>query len=164
VRVNAGAVRAPRRRRPRGAGAAPVTSTGDGRAAERALFDRVFSVLGTVAEQAAGQPTWRVKPALRRAWRDVFDAELGEPTLTWVAQAIQDRQRALIRWRTPEAGDGVLSIPRHATGDHSRHPPSGTGFPGEWRHADVKLPATTQTLLPELLHSVLSAWGSRRGG
>jgi hypothetical protein len=180
----------PKRWATRGAGggltrsAGQSSRAGEGRSAEFALFDRVFSVLGPVAERAAGQPTWLVKPALRRAWREVFDADLGEPTLTWVAQAIQDRQPAAIGWRTPAAArreppgrpnGSPAGAPRAA------EPPPGTGVsthtrsrrvrstdrraatnvPGEWRYSDLELPATGRALarVPELLGTLLAAWG-----
>jgi hypothetical protein len=174
----------------RGAGRGPTRlavegrPADEGRSAELALFDRVFSVLGPVAERAAGQPTWLVKPALRRAWREVFDADLGEPTLTWVAQAIQDRQPAAIGWRTPAALDGGSRARPKGSASGARRasePVPGTGvstdtrptpvrstprwtipsFPGEWRYSDLELPATGRAVarVPELLGTMLAAWG-----
>jgi hypothetical protein len=125
------------------------------------LFRRVLSVLGPVADRTAGLPTWRVKPALRQAWREVFDADLGEPTLTWVAQAIQDRQPAAIGWHDPDGPPGHPATTARSWRPVGVTRRSGARFPGEWRQADLELPATAGTVdrLPELLRTLLAAWG-----
>jgi hypothetical protein len=132
----------------------------------------MLSVFGPVADQAAGLPTWRVKPALRRAWREVFDADLGEPTLTWVAQAIQDRQPAAIGWRAARSPRGRPSgsparphlpegLSRPDMRDEHAARRANVAFPGEWRRADLELPADVRVLarVPDLLRALLTTWG-----
>ena len=116
------------------------------RLAERALFDQVSGVLGPVAAQRGGQPTWLIKPALRQAWWDTFGAELGEPTLTWVAQAIQDRQPGPIGWRS-----------RRVSGPE----PTAARYPGNWLRASLDLPPSARALtrVPHLLRDLLAGWG-----
>jgi hypothetical protein len=114
--------------------------------AERALFDQVSGVLGPVAAQHGGQPTWLVKPELRRVWWDTFGAELGEPTLSWVAQAIQDRQPGPIGWRSPQLVKAAPSAARH---------------PVNWLRASLDLPPSARALdrVPDLLRDLLVGWG-----
>jgi DNA-binding NarL/FixJ family response regulator len=57
---------------------------------DSALFARMASVVDPLAVRYGGQPTEAVKPILRRTWRQAFDAELPESTLTRCAQAIHD--------------------------------------------------------------------------
>jgi hypothetical protein len=48
-----------------------------------------------------------VKAELERAWREAFASDLGEPTLSCLAQAIQDRQPWPIGWRSADRAAGA---------------------------------------------------------
>lgn len=111
------------------------------------LLSPVAAVLDPVAQSLAGQPARVVKPALRRAWRDAFDVELGEPALTWCAQAIQDRQPWSLVWRGHDRGRSGRPEPSRA--------------PRRRLTATLDLPSNNWAAVTarRLLTEVLRAWG-----
>lgn len=78
------------------------------------IIAQIADVIEPFSIRCAGWPVEATKPILARLWCQEFGASLGEPGLTWCAEAVRDGRP----WQEALWGDG----PRQPTPDERRVP------------------------------------------